>query len=460
MKITFCGAAKIVTGSCFLVETEEDRVLVDCGMFQGRKDIVKLNFEPFMFEPRDVSHVLLTHSHIDHSGLIPKLVKSGFTGKILATGATSDLCKIMLEDSAHIQELDTEAENRRRKRAGLEPREPLYTLEHVNEAVNLFDSVEYGKRRRITPNIEVCFRDAGHILGSSIIEMAVKEGGKETKLVFSGDLGQWDAPIVRDPTIIEDADYVFIESTYGDRLHEDVVNRSEHLLRHVKETYEKGGRLLIPSFAVERTQELIFAFNKLIKKGVFPEEKIYLDSPLAIKATEVFKKHRECFDEEALTLFEEPLTYPRLVYSLSTEDSMKLNTITGPCVIIAGSGMCNGGRIRHHFKHGLWDSKNTVLFVGYQASGTLGRVLLDGATQVKMMGMNIVVKANVKKIDSYSAHADYKELIKWAKGFSKKPKKFFVVHGEKDSSEALKLKLEQEGMACHVPGLGETVELT
>ncbi|MFH1435610.1 MAG: MBL fold metallo-hydrolase, partial [Pseudomonadota bacterium] len=423
MKVTFCGAAKIVTGSCFLVETGEDRVLVDCGMFQGIKDIVKLNFEPFRFEPRGVAHVLLTHSHIDHSGLIPKLVKMGFDGKILATGATADLCKIMLEDSARIQVLDTESENRRRKREGLEPRAPLYTLDHAEEAFTRFDSVEYDERRRIAPNIEVCFRDAGHILGSSIIEMFVKEGGKDIKLVFSGDLGQWDAPIVRDPTIIEDADYVFIESTYGDRLHEDAANRGEHLMKHVKETYKKGGRLLIPSFAVERTQELIFAFNKLIRSGGFPEEKIYLDSPLAIKATEVFKKHRECFDEEALTLFEQPLTYPRLVYTLSTEDSMKLNTIDEPCVIIAGSGMCNGGRIRHHFKHGLWDSKNTVLFVGYQARGTLGRVLLDGAAQVKMMGMNIVVKASIQKIDSYSAHADYEELIRWAKGFSKKPGK-------------------------------------
>lgn len=459
MKITFCGAAKIVTGSCCLVEANGKKLLVDCGMFQGKKDISRLNYEPFRFNPKEISCVLLTHAHIDHSGLLPRLVREGFRGKIITTGATADLCEIMLEDSAHIQEMDTEHENRRRLRKGLEPRRPLYTNEDARETFVLFESVKYGERISLGSGIDVCFRDAGHILGSAILEMFVDEEGKEKKLVFSGDLGQWDVPIVRDPTIIEEADYVFVESTYGDRLHENVRGRNKELFRYVKETYEKGGKLLIPSFAIERTQELIYAFKKLIMGNDFPDENIYLDSPLAIKATEVFKKHRECFDKEALTLFERPLTYPRLVYSLTAKESMKLNTLNEPCIIIAGSGMCTGGRIRHHFKHGLWDTRNTVLFVGYQANGTLGRVILDGASEVKMMGMKVIVKASVGRIGSFSAHADCGELLKWNRGFKRKPARVFVVHGEEDSSEALKSKLDAEGFNSTVPDLGQQVEI-
>jgi len=459
MKVTFCGAAKIVTGSCFLVEAAGRRILVDCGMFQGGKETTRLNFQPFRFGPKTISHVLLTHAHNDHSGLLPRLVKEHFRGKIVATRATADLAGIMLEDSARIQEVDTEQENRRRRREGLPPRKPLYTTEDAERTLELVESVDYDRRFVVAPGIEGCFRDAGHILGSAILELFVSEGVKTTKVVFSGDLGQWDVPIIRDPTIIEEADTVFIESTYGDRLHESPGDRESELARHAKETYTRGGKLLIPCFAVERTQEIIYAFGNIIERHEFPDMKIYLDSPLAIKANEVFKKHRECFDEEALERFRRLQDAAQVVYCERAEDSMKLNDIDEPCVIIAGSGMCTGGRIRHHLKHGLWDARNTILFVGYQAQGSLGRIILEGAKEVKMMGMAIVVKAGVGQIGSFSAHADAGELLKWMKGFRRKPGRVFIVHGEESASAALKGKLEKEGLACHVPDIGETVEL-
>jgi metallo-beta-lactamase family protein len=459
MNITFCGASKIVTGSCYLVEAGGRKILVDCGMFQGSKDINRLNYEPFRFKPRDIALVLLTHAHIDHSGLLPRLVREGFAGEVLTTPATADLCTIMLEDSARIQEMDTEHENRRRLREGLEPRKPLYSVEDARRCLERIKTAPYDERVSLGSDMEVRFRDAGHILGSAMLELDVSEGGGRRRLVFSGDVGQWDVPIIRNPTMIEEADVLFIESTYGDRLHEGKGDREAELLRYVKETYEKGGRLMIPSFAIERTQELIYSFKKLMDGKDFPDEKIYLDSPLAIKATEVFKRHRECFDEEALTLFEKPLSSPRIEYCVTAEDSMRLNTLDEPCIVIAGSGMCTGGRIRHHFKHGLWNSKNTVLFVGYQANGSLGRIILDGAGEVKMMGMKVVVNAAVGQIGSFSAHADYGELVKWSRGFRKRPSMVYVVHGEEEASAALKQKLEKEGLRCHVPSLGESRDM-
>jgi metallo-beta-lactamase family protein len=459
MKVTFCGAAKIVTGSCYLVEAAGRRILVDCGMFQGGKETTRLNFQPFRFGPKTVSHVLLTHAHNDHGGLLPRLVKEHFRGKIIATRATADLLGIMLEDSARIQEVDTEHENRRRRREGLAPRKPLYTVEDAERAHALVESVDYDRRFVVAPGIEACFRDAGHILGSAILELFVTEGGKAKKLVFSGDLGQWNVPIIRNPTIIEEADAVFVESTYGDRLHEGAGDRESELARHAKETYARGGRVLIPSFAIERTQEIIYALGNIIERGEFPDMRIYLDSPLAIKVTEVFKKHRECFDEEALERFGRLKDAARVIYCEQAEDSMKLNDISEPCVIIAGSGMCTGGRIRHHLKHGLWDARNTILFVGYQAQGSLGRIILDGAKEVKMMGMAIVVKAGVGQIGSFSAHADAGELLKWMKGFRRRPERVFVIHGEASASAALQGRLEKEGLSCHVPDIGETVDL-
>jgi metallo-beta-lactamase family protein len=459
MKITFCGAAKIVTGSCYLVEAAGARLLVDCGMFQGSKEITRLNFTPFRFDPEGISHLLLTHAHVDHTGLVPRLVKEGYGGKITATAATADLCEIILEDCASIQEMDTEHENRRRSREGLEPREPLYRIEDALESLELLRRIRYNEIFDVAPGVEGRFRDAGHILGSAILELFVDEGGKRTKLVFSGDLGQWGAPIIRDPTIVEDADCVFIESTYGDRLHEDVGSRDEQLLKAVRETSRRGGKLLVPSFAIERTQEILYSLGRMMEAPGFPDVKIYVDSPMAIKATEVFKRHRECFDEEALKHFARPGAPSRIVYCETAEASMELNSAEGSCVIIAGSGMCTGGRIRHHLKHGLWDPKNMVLFVGYQAAGTLGRIILEGAKEVKMMGMKIVVKARVGSIGSFSAHSDYRGLERWMSGFASRPAKVFVVHGEPEAAESLKGRLEGAGFACHVPEMGEQTEL-
>lgn len=459
MKLTFCGAAKIVTGSCYLLEVGKDRILIDCGMFQGTKDIVRLNYQPFRFNPKAISHVILTHAHIDHSGLIPKLVKEGFQGTIVGTHATMDLCTIMFEDSAHVQKQETESENRRRLRMGQDPREPLYTEEDAKETMQYLQGVAYDETIGITDAVEVVYRDAGHILGSSICEVFVTENGKKTKIVFSGDIGQWDVPIVRNPSMIADADYLLIESTYGDRLHEGGKDRDAALLERVIEAYKKGGRLMIPAFSVERTQELIYSFHKMMKSGKFPNQKIFLDSPLAIKATGIFLKHRECFDEEALHVFTRKMEIPNLVYTPTAADSMQLNNYDKPCIIIAGSGMCNAGRIRHHLKHGLWNPKNTVLFVGYQANGTLGRIILDGAREVRMMGVSIVVQADVHRIGAFSSHADYQELIKWSRGFTTKPKKTFIVHGEPHAAEGLREKLVKEGFNCQIPSLGEQVTL-
>ena len=459
MKLQFVGAAKIVTGSCYWIRVGRKQFLVDCGMFQGRKQTTALNYKPFPFDPKKIDFVFLTHAHIDHSGLIPKLKKEGFKGKIYTTKATADLCKIMLEDSGHVHEMENEHENRRRQREGQPLRVPLYTVRDARDCFSSFKGVDYDVCVKADKNIQVIFKDAGHIMGSAILEVFIKEGNEDKKLVFSGDLGQWDVPIVRDPTLIEDADYVFVESTYGDRLHEDVVNRNDKLLEIAKETFERGGKLFIPSFAIERTQEILYAMKKMIKKGVFPKEKVFLNSPLAIKATEIFRKHTEVYDKEALAQHGDVFKFPALTYTLSTQESIKLNQYQGPCIIIARSGMLTGGRMKHHLKNGLWDEKNTLLFVGYQAKGTLGRIILEGAKKVRMLGATVAVNASIKKINGFSAHADYKDLIRWMKGFVKKPRKVFVIHGEAKSSLALKTKLDKMGFKCQVPNLRQEVNI-
>jgi len=460
MKVKFCGAARIVTGSCYHLDIKGKEYLVDCGMFQGRKETTKKNYEPFLFNPKKITAVFLTHAHIDHSGLIPKLYNQGFRGKIYATSTTVDLCKIMLEDSAHIQEMDGEHENRRRQRQGLEPRKPLYGKKDAEQCMKLFKRVKYDTLIKIADNLNIRFRDAGHILGSSIIQVFVNEDNQEKKIVFSGDLGQWDVPIVKDPTYINEADYLFIESTYGDRLHERVEKREDQLLYYINDVIKKGGKLLIPSFAIERTQEILYAFNKLIHEKRFPKIPVFLDSPLAIRATEVFKKHIEDYDQEARHKYKNIFDFPQLKYLLTAQQSMELNDFAGPCIIIAGSGMMTAGRIRHHLKHGLWDKKNTVLVVGYQAEGTLGRRILEGDKTVKMMGMEITVGADVNKINSFSAHADYEDMLEWLSGFEKKPKKVFIVHGEEKSGKSLQLKIKEKGFKnSMIPRIGDVVEL-
>jgi metallo-beta-lactamase family protein len=459
MKLTFNGAARIVTGSCYLLEAAGQKILVDCGMFQGAKDVTRRNYEPFGFNPREISCLLLTHAHIDHSGLIPKLVKGGFRGRIIATPPTIDLVKIMLEDSAQVNEDDTKHENKRRLRMDLPPREPLYTLKDVKASFGLFRPVVYDSPFSVNGAMEMTFRDAGHILGSAIIELTVSEAGKTRKLVFSGDLGQWDTPLLDNPTLIEDADYVLIESTYGDRLHGDIKTRGDLLSEVVRETFGKGGKLLIPSFAVERTQELLYYLHKLSQDKELPAESVFLDSPLAIDATKVFSRNMSYFSDGLRKEFKEPFAFKSLKPLRTSQDSQTMNEYPKPCMIIAGNGMCTGGRIRYHLKYHLWKPQNTILFVGYQAEGSLGRIILEGAKTVKMMGLEVAVKADVRQIDSFSSHADSKELIKWACGFKQKPKKIFVVHGEEASSLGLEKTLDGLGFTTHVPVLGETVTL-
>jgi len=441
MKLTFLGAAGMVTGSCYLLETAKGKMLIDCGMFQGNKDTTKRNFEEFAFEPRKLSCVLLTHAHLDHSGLLPRLVKNGYRGPIYGTSATIDLAKIMLLDSAHVNAMDTQAENRRRRREGLDEREPLYTEEDAKTACTLFQKIP----KDVMPGVSVGFRDSGHILGSA--SFILRAEGKS--IVFSGDIGQWDLPIVEDPQTFEEADACLIESTYAG-MHHDKADRDEELLTIIQDTYRKGGKLLIPCFAIERTQELLYALNTIEKR--MPRQKIYLDSPLAIKATAVFKKHPECFDREAKAK-KNPFSLKELECTTTTQQSMKINAQNKPCIVIAGNGMCTGGRIRHHLKHGIWDPRNTLLFVGYQADGTTGRYILSGADRIRMMGMELVVKADVRKINSFSGHADNDDLVKWASSFSRKPR-FFIVHGDPDRAQKL-----QQQIGGEVAELGETVEV-
>jgi len=452
MKVTCHGAAGSVTGSCHLVETRSSRFLIDCGMFQGNKTLTRLNYNPFQFDPKTIDFVVSTHGHIDHCGLLPKLVKHGFGGTIYATPATSDLLPVMLADAAYIQEKDTEHENRRRERKGQPPREPLYDRENAEKVSGLIQSLRYDTSMRVNDEITIRLRDAGHVIGSAIVELFVREDEREIKTVFSGDLGQWDVPIIEDPTYIWNADYVFIESTYGDRIHQRSLSRKEQLLEHVVSTYRKGGKLLIPCFALERTQELLYTLSELMNESDdFPPMDVYLDSPLAIKITEIFKKHPEYYDEAYKARTDKPFDFPGLVYTPSVDESRKANTMSKPAIVIAGSGMCTAGRIRHHLKHGIWNSKNTVLFVGYQAPGTLGRILLDGAEEIKMMGMKLVVKADIARIGAFSAHADKEELTGWLSAFKQKPKRVFLVHGEEQTLETFSLSLEEIGFDTEIP---------
>ncbi|MFH2020983.1 MAG: MBL fold metallo-hydrolase [archaeon] len=452
MRLSFFGAAGVVTGSCYQLETDKLKILVDCGLFQGDKNLTRKNYEEFPFNPRDIDFLLLTHAHVDHSGLIPKLAKHGFNGKIYSTSATIDLTKAILEDSANIQEMDTEHENKRRKRIGLPPRDPLYKKEDVKKLDRLFSKIVWGNELQLSKEVKVKFSRAGHILGASSIELYAE--GK--KIVFSGDLGQFGAPIIKDPALLSDADYVLIESTYGNKLHEKA-DREELFLKYVKETHDKCGKLLIPCFAIERTQEILYTISKLTKAKRFPRMTVFLDSPLAIKTTKIFKEHIECYNSKTIEV-KDIFNFPSLRLTPKVTDSMKINNYGDPCIIIAGNGMCTGGRIRHHIKHCIWNKKNTLLFVGYQADGTLGRHILEGDDPIRMMGYELAVKADIKKLTSFSAHADYLGLLKWADVFPKATK-FFIVHGEGESQESLKSKLEDKGYECDIPSIGDSFVL-
>ena len=460
MKITFLGATKTVTGSNFLVEACGKRFLVDCGMWQGKQELEERNLDEFEFDPKTIDFMLLTHAHIDHSGRIPKLYKEGFRNKVYAHKATCDLCTLMLPDSGHIQEMETSWKNKKRIRKGLPEIEPMYTAEEAARCLEIFEEVQYDQIIEITPDIHVRFNDAGHMLGSSIIELWVKENGEEKKTVFTGDLGNNDIPLLDSPTMIEDADFLVMESTYGSRLHLRNDKKAEDFLNIVSETLDNGGTVVIPSFAVGRTQEILYEINKLREEKDDEEFKkkyktlmkanVYVDSPLAISATEVFRENTNLFEpeiKEEILRGDNPLEFPGLHFTRTADESKALNEDERPSIIISASGMCDVGRIKHHLKHNIWNPKSTILFVGYQAPGTLGYQIVNGAKTVKIFGEEMAVNARIEYIEGYSGHADQEGLINFIYSFIKKPKNIFLVHGEQESQEVLKNKIEEETAA-------------
>lgn len=475
MKVSFFGATKTVTGSNFLVEGAGKKFLVDCGLYQGStKEEIKNN-EPFPYDLNDIDFMLLTHAHIDHSGRIPKLYKEGFRKTIFATNATCDLCAIMLPDSGHIQETESEWKNRKRLRRGEQPLEPIYDAETAAKSLELFKGVQYDQIIEIDDDIHVRFNDAGHMLGSATIEVWIRENGENKKIVFSGDLGNNDIPLLAEPTMIEDADFLVMESTYGDRFHIENENKAEKFIEIVTDTIKNGGTVVIPSFAVGRTQEILYELNKIKESKedspdfdkrfeILMHTPVYVDSPLAISATEVFKENMDLFDDETKELIQRgdnPLDFPGLKFTQTVDESKALNESDESCIIISASGMCEVGRIKHHLKHNIWNPKNTILFVGYQAIGTLGRKIVDGAKTIKIFGEEVAVNARIEYIEGYSGHADQQGLLNFVYSFMKKPDHIFLVHGEEEPQKVLKNKItENTGLAVTIPAYGETYDLS
>ncbi len=473
MKITFLGATRTVTGSNVLIETKDKKFLLDCGLYQGQQKEIALNTDDFLFKPSEIDFMLLSHAHIDHSGRIPKLYVEGFRGPIYATKATCDLCEIMLPDSGYIQESEIEWLNRKRKREGKHEVPPLYTYQDAIDSLVLFERVQYDETIQIDQNIRVRFKDAGHMLGSSIIELWITEDGKEKKIVFTGDLGNNDIPLLREPTMIDDADILIMESTYGDRLHEKKEDKAAEFLRIVSETLERGGNVVIPSFAVGRTQEILYELqkSKQSENEEFRREydeimsaPVYVDSPLATSATEVFLKNLDCLDEfvqEDIRDGIKPLDFPGLRFTQSVEESKLLNETANRSIIISASGMCEVGRIKHHLKHNLWRPESTILFVGYQAIGTLGRKIVDGAKVVKIFGEEIGVNAQVKYIEAFSGHADQSGLLKFVESFKKRPMQIYLVHGDEEAQNVLAGKIGEEfNIPVDIPMRGDVYEVS
>ncbi len=460
MKLGFLGAAREVTGSCFLVEAAHTRFLVDCGMVQGGRTAAARNHEPFTFDPASLDFVLLSHAHIDHSGLLPKLTRAGFKGPIYATPATGDLLRVMLPDSAHIQESDAKRDDRRFRGKIVSP--PLYTLQDAHECLKQVRSVAYDREFAPRVGVRARFRDAGHILGSAIVEAWVTEYGRSTKLVFSGDLGQPGRPILRDPTAIAEADILVIESTYGDRRHKDFSAIEEEMVGIVEKTlFERGGNVIVPAFAVGRTQQVLYHLHRLTREGRLRPPKVFVDSPMATEATRITREHLELFDEEAKRLagwHAGGKDIPYLHFTASVEESMALNRIRSGAIIISASGMCDAGRIRHHLRHNLPRSECSVLLSGFQAQGTLGRRLAEGAERVRIFGEDVPVRAAIHSVDGLSAHADQKALLDWAGGFIRAPEQTFVVHGEPPAAQAFAELLRQRlGWQVAVPEHGQVV---
>ncbi len=439
MELNFYGASRQVTGSCFLLTVDNLNVLIDCGLAQGTDERTIGNGLPFKAE--SIDYVLLTHAHIDHSGKLPLLAKEGFKGTVYATSATMELASIMLLDSAHIQESEAEWKSRKNKRSGKDKVDPIYDTQDANAILAMFQSLEYDKIYTLSENVHFRFIDAGHLLGSASIEVWAKENNKTEKIVFSGDIGNFDQPIIKDPEYLESADYVVMESTYGDRLHSEakvtILERAKMLADIINRTFNRGGNVVIPSFAVGRTQEILYLIRIIMERGyVNYQIPVFVDSPLSVKATNIFSKavKGDYYDEEAQALVDKginPISFPSLVTITDVQDSIALNSRKESSVIISSSGMCDAGRIKHHLKHNLYRKESTVVFVGYQAEGTLGRNLVDGTEHVTIFGEQIDVKAEITSLPGLSGHADQKGLINWITAFKQKPKMVFVVHGDK-----------------------------
>lgn len=463
MRLIFIGADHEVTGSCHVLEVCGRYILVDCGMEQGTDDFETAELP---MNIADIDYVLLTHAHIDHSGMLPLLYARGFRGDVIATPATVDLCDIMLKDSAHIQMTEAEWKNRKGQRAGKEPVVPIYDMNDAEGVLEHFVSCDYDKVMDLCEGVKVKFSDAGHLLGSASIEVWINEDGEERKIVFSGDIGNLNRPIIKDPSYINDADYVVMESTYGDRYHNADVDYVSELAGICQRTFDRGGNVVIPAFAVGRTQEMLYYFRKIKEEGLVKGHsfEVYVDSPLAVEATQIFNENiAECFDEEAMELVRNginPLRFPGLTLSITSNDSIAINSDNKPKVIISASGMCEAGRIRHHLKHNLWRKECTVVFVGYQANGTLGRILLEGASEVKLFGEPIEVMAEIVKLEGVSGHADKAGLIKWITSFDNRLKQVFVVHGEDEVSTGFaKCLCDEYGLNAVAPYSGAEFDM-
>lgn len=463
MRLIFIGADHEVTGSCHVLEVCGRYILVDCGMEQGTDDFETAELP---MNIADIDYVLLTHAHIDHSGMLPLLYGRGFRGDVIATPATVDLCDIMLKDSAHIQMTEAEWKNRKGQRAGKEPVVPIYDMNDAEGVLEHFVSCDYDKVMDLCEGVKVKFSDAGHLLGSASIEVWINEDGEERKIVFSGDIGNLNRPIIKDPSYINDADYVVMESTYGDRYHNADVDYVSELAGICQRTFDRGGNVVIPAFAVGRTQEMLYYFRKIKEEGLVKGHsfEVYVDSPLAVEATQIFNENMaECFDQEAMELVRNginPLRFPGLTLSITSNDSIAINSDNKPKVIISASGMCEAGRIRHHLKHNLWRKECTVVFVGYQANGTLGRMLLEGASEVKLFGETIEVMAEIVKLEGVSGHADKAGLIKWITSFDNRLKQVFVVHGEDEVSTGFaKCLCDEYGLNAVAPYSGAEFDM-
>jgi len=465
IKLSFLGAAGNVTGSRYLLQANGSTILVDCGLHQERH-LRERDWDDFAIDPAKIDVVLLTHAHLDHCGYLPRLVSHGFKGKVFCTAATGEIARIILMDAAKIQAEDAEFKNKRHRKENRKSDKdvtPLYSIEDVAKCDPLFSSVPYETPTHIIDGVEATFHEAGHILGASSIRLSLKNNQQTRTVLFSGDVGRWNRPILRDPTPAHDADYVLIESTYGDRTHENPENKNRLLCDVINSTRKAGGNIIIPSFAVERSQEILYHLNQLLKEDCIPNLMVFLDSPMAVRVTEVFEKHPELFDKEMLKLMkkhESPFDFTGLAMTSTSNQSKAINHIKGTVIVIAGSGMCTGGRIKHHLVNNITRKESTILFVGYQAIETLGRTIVDGAAEVRILGQNYPVRARIERIHGFSGHADKGELDQWLAGMKKSPKHVFVVHGEEKSANHFANHLrEKNGWKVSLPRYRETVTL-